>query len=191
MIGILDHQDSFTYNIFSAIRSLSVKCQVESTVHPKALENLGSLSGLILSPGPGHPKDASLFYRALEMYTGKIPILGVCLGHQAIAHYYGASIEPAVSIIHGKSVTVEHSGSPLYAQMPSAFLAMRYNSLTVNATLSPHLELTAWSGEEVMGLRHKEFDVEGVQFHPESVGTPEGLRILANFVHRVQKRQHA
>lgn len=188
MILILDHEDSFTYNIYAAVRALDSMCQVVST--RDAFVSLDALvptvKGLILSPGPGHPKDATLFYKALDLYLDKVPVLGVCLGHQAIARHFGADVLPAKEVVHGKSVSVEHDGKNLFKDMPSPFLAMRYNSLTVAQELTPGLAVTAWSGDDVMGLRHLDIDVQGVQFHPESVGTPEGIRLIANFVKHVK-----
>ncbi|MCC6137941.1 MAG: aminodeoxychorismate/anthranilate synthase component II [Bdellovibrionaceae bacterium] len=190
MICILDHQDSFTYNIYAMIKSLGGGAQVLSTAQTTLgdLENK-NISAFILSPGPGHPDEATLFYEVLKNYAGKKPILGICLGHQAIARFYGASVQASKNILHGKAISVQHDSSALFEDMPKTFLAMRYNSLTVETSLSPHLLATAWTeeatGPAVMGLRHKHLDVSGVQFHPESVGTPEGKIILRNFLKKV------
>ncbi len=185
MILILDHNDSFTYNLVSALQTLNAKCRVVSTAAPfSSWSQITDVSGVILSPGPGHPRAATAFYMALDKYTSRVPVLGVCLGHQAIACHFGGSIEAAETIVHGKPVPVEHSGSAIFSGLPQPFQAMRYNSLTVHKKLPSDLELSAWSGEEVMGVRHRTYQVTGVQFHPESIGTPQGYRLIANFVNQ-------
>lgn len=190
MISILDHQDSFTYNIYATIKALGGRAEVlpTATTSIADLENR-KISGFILSPGPGHPDEAKLFYEVLERYGGVVPIFGICLGHQAIAQFYGARVGPSKQILHGKSIPIQHDKSSLFEDVPNPFLAMRYNSLTVEPGLSPHLVTTAWSEEKngpaVMGLRHKHLDVCGVQFHPESVGTPDGKTILKNFLKKI------
>lgn len=194
MILILDHQDSFTYNIFAALKSLGAQAQVLSTART-SLEDLKTLEkqmkGLILSPGPGHPSEATFFHQALALYAGKLPILGVCLGHQAIVQHYGGDIIASPKILHGHSVPVHHNGSSLYQDVPSPFLAMRYNSLEASIKLPESLQLTAWSEENgqisVMGVQHVTDALYGVQFHPESVGTPQGQLLLEQFLRKVQE----
>lgn len=188
MILILDHRDSFTYNIHAALCSLDIHSVVISTADTtQSLQSFEPrVSGLILSPGPGHPRDVTAFYKALDVFVGRVPILGVCLGHQAIACHFGGEVIGAREIIHGKAIPIAHDGQDIFKDMPKNFMAMRYNSLTVGASLPESLVRTAWSGEDVMGIRHATEDVRGVQFHPESVGTPEGIRLLANFVKHVR-----
>lgn len=193
MILILDHQDSFTYNIYAALKSLGAEAQVLSTT-TTSIEDLRALEehtqALILSPGPGHPSEARLFHQALEAYSGKLPILGVCLGHQVIVQYYGGEITSSQKILHGHSVPVHHDGSCLYLDLPSPFLAMRYNSLEASLKLPLCLQLTSWTEENgqksVMGVQHVTDAVFGVQFHPESVGTPQGHLLIKQFLQRVQ-----
>lgn len=192
MICILDHQDSFTYNILATIKTLGGSAEVLSTQTTTLLDLESSnhkVSAYILSPGPGHPSEAQLFCQVLQRFAGQKPILGICLGHQAIAEFYGARVSASKNILHGKSVPVEHDGSLLFEDVPQSFLAMRYNSLTVEEALSPNLVATAWSvedeGRAIMGIRHKYLDVSGVQFHPESVGTLHGKTILKNFLKKI------
>lgn len=183
MIVIIDHQDSFTYNIYGMLKSLGEDVAVLSTLESQ-LKDIIRLqpTHLILSPGPGAPKEASLFFGALEEYKNKIPILGICLGHQAIAEYFGGSVGSSTNIQHGKIITVSHDGHSLFEAIPREFSAMRYNSLSVKCPLPPPIKATAWCEGEIMALTHTELPIEGVQFHPESVGTSEGIKILINFL---------
>ncbi len=187
MILIIDHQDSFTYNIYAALKSEGADVEVCSTRDTR-LEDIKSKSptGMILSPGPGRPSEAKLFFLALEEFKNKVPILGVCLGHQAIAEYFGGTIHTAKKIVHGKPVRIEHTNHQLFSNIPSEFSAMRYNSLIVENPLPPVLTATAWSEGEIMAITHSEWPIFGVQFHPESIGSPNGKNILINFLKNTQ-----
>ncbi|HLB38713.1 MAG TPA: aminodeoxychorismate/anthranilate synthase component II, partial [Gemmatimonadales bacterium] len=145
-------------------------------------------AAVVISPGPGVPSAAGISVPLIRALTGKVPILGVCLGHQALGEAFGGHVVRADRIMHGKSSPIEHTGTGLFAGLPSPFPAMRYHSLVVEpSTLPRELEITAWSadrpaGNEIMGLEHREHPVFGVQFHPESVGTEVGRTLLSNFV---------
>jgi anthranilate synthase/aminodeoxychorismate synthase-like glutamine amidotransferase len=183
MIVIIDHQDSFTYNIYAMLKSFGEEVKVLSTLE-SCLKDIADLNPkcLILSPGPGVPNEAPLFFQALDTFKNKIPILGICLGHQAIAEYFGGTVGASASIQHGKIVAIHHEGHFLFNGLPNEFSAMRYNSLCVKLPLPPKLVATAWCDGEVMAIRHSVLPIVGVQFHPESVGTPEGKKILTNFL---------
>ena len=189
MILVLDNYDSFTYNLVQYLGELGtdpivhrndqVSVEEVEAMHPAAV---------VISPGPGVPSAAGISVPLVRALTGKVPILGVCLGHQAIGEAFGGKIVRAERIMHGKTSPIEHTGSGLFAGLPSPFPAMRYHSLVVDPTTLPReLEITAWSadrpaGTEIMGLEHRSHPVFGVQFHPESVGTEVGRTLLANFV---------
>lgn len=183
MIVILDHQDSFTYNIYALLKSLGEEVKVLSTLDTQIhdIRNL-NITHLILSPGPGVPREAPLFFDALDEFQNKVPILGICLGHQAIAEFFGGVVGPSANIQHGKIISVKHEATTLFDGMNHEFSAMRYNSLSVKTPLPKTLVATAWCDGEIMALRHRDLPIEGVQFHPESVGTPEGKKILINFI---------
>lgn len=188
MILIIDHQDSFTYNIYAALKKEGAEVEVCSTLDTR-IDDIKekNLTGIILSPGPGRPSEAKLFFQALTEFKDKLPILGVCLGHQAIAEYFGGRVTAAKKIIHGKSVQIEHSHHKLFSDIHHEFSAMRYNSLIVENPLPPELTATAWSEGEIMGLTHNTLPIFGVQFHPESVGSVFGKNILINFLKITQK----
>ncbi|RLW68989.1 MAG: anthranilate phosphoribosyltransferase, partial [spirochete symbiont of Stewartia floridana] len=190
-IVLIDNYDSFTYNIYQMVSSLLVE---ESGLELKvfrndeiAMEDLVGMApaGLIISPGPGLPADAGISVDAVRQFAGKIPILGICLGHQAIAEAFGAKIIQAKSIVHGKSDAIIIDGKGVLRNLSNPCLFTRYHSLAVDAASLPEeLEVSAWAEDgEIMGLRHREWIVEGVQFHPESIGSPQGERLLANFLH--------
>ena len=146
----------------------------------------------MLSPGPGRPEDAGVTPLVAERLAGSVPILGVCLGHQAICQAFGAAIVAAPEIVHGKPSDVRHVATGIYEGVDNPFVAGRYHSLVVDrATLPDVLEVTAWTDDVVMGVRHRELAVEGVQFHPESVLTAEGPRVLANFVATLPTRSRS
>jgi len=198
MIYILDHRDSFTYNIFAAFKKLGSPVEVHST-QVTSIEELQEkqhlIDAFVLSPGPGHPSEALLFHQVLQTYAGKKPILGICLGHQAIVQHYGGQILSAHQILHGHSVEIHHDRSILYEQMPNPFLAMRYNSLEANLSLPQCLQLSAWTntssgGKVVMGVEHTSESVFGVQFHPESVGSPQGSLVLSQFTKIINSFAH-
>jgi anthranilate synthase/aminodeoxychorismate synthase-like glutamine amidotransferase len=183
-IVVIDNYDSFTYNLVQALGELG--CDL--VVHRNDAVDLAGVArcapdAIVLSPGPGRPEDAGITERVVAELAGSVPILGVCLGHQAICQVFGATIVAAPEIVHGKPSAVRHVATGLYEGVPDPFVAGRYHSLVANrASLPDELEVTAWTDDVVMGVRHRTLRVEGVQFHPESVLTDEGPRVLANFV---------
>ncbi|MDO7788495.1 anthranilate synthase component II [Desulforamulus aquiferis] len=185
MLVVIDNYDSFTYNLVQLLRELGKEVMVfrNDTIALEQLENLQP-EGLIISPGPGRPEDAGICLEAVKGLAGKIPILGVCLGHQTIAQAFGGKIVGAASLMHGKTSKIIHDGLGLYNSVPQEFQAARYHSLAVEeGSLPGCFEISARTMEgEVMGLRHREYPVEGVQFHPESIATPEGKKLLGNFI---------
>jgi len=186
MILIIDNYDSFTWNLYQYLCELSpepVRVVRNDRVSLEEVEEMNP-SRLVLSPGPGRPEEAGITVAAVRRFAGRLPILGVCLGHQAIAQAFGARIVPARRIVHGKTEQVNLDGRGLFRGIPLPATVTRYHSLAVEAASLPEeLEITATSLDgEIMGLRHRVHAVEGVQFHPESVGTPLGKRLLANFL---------
>ena len=178
MILLLDNYDSFTYNLYQAVRQLGADCRVLRNDDRRALKL--KPSRIILSPGPGRPEEAGVMLELIA--AARVPLLGVCLGHQAIALAYGGQVAPAKRLMHGKTCKIRHDGRGVYKGVPQGAQVMRYHSLI--AKPSKALAPTAWADDgSLMGLRHKEKPVEGVQFHPESVGTPEGLVMLRNFLY--------
>ncbi|HZP89485.1 MAG TPA: aminodeoxychorismate/anthranilate synthase component II [Actinomycetota bacterium] len=184
MILVVDHYDSFTYNLVQLVESLGHRTEV---VLSDALPAEALLErrprAVILSPGPGRPEDAGCFPRLLELLPPETPVLGVCLGHQALGVAAGGRVERATPV-HGKASLVHHDGRGLFEGVSNPFEAGRYHSLVVvRDSLPPQLELTAWSEDGlVMGTRHRDLPRFGVQFHPESILTPEGPRIMENFL---------
>jgi anthranilate synthase/phosphoribosyltransferase len=186
MILIIDNYDSFTWNLYQYLCELTreeVRVVRNDRISVEEVERMAP-SRLVLSPGPGRPEEAGITVEAVRRLSGRIPILGVCLGHQAIAQAFGARIVQARRIVHGKTEQVNLDGRGLFRGIPLPATVTRYHSLVVDpASLPEELEVTATSLDgEIMGLRHREHPVEGVQFHPESVGTPLGKRLLANFL---------
>jgi anthranilate synthase/phosphoribosyltransferase len=186
MILIIDNYDSFTWNLYQYLCELTreeVRVVRNDRISVEEVERLAP-SRLVLSPGPGRPEEAGITVEVVRRLSGRIPILGVCLGHQAIAQAFGARIVQARRIVHGKTEQVNLDGRGLFRGIPLPATVTRYHSLVVDpASLPEELEVTATSLDgEIMGLRHREHPVEGVQFHPESVGTPLGKRLLANFL---------
>ncbi len=185
MLALIDNYDSFTYNLVQAFGRLGVEVRVfrNDRVTVEALERLRP-SRLVVSPGPCTPNEAGISLAAIRAFAGRIPILGVCLGHQAIGQAFGGVVVRADRIMHGKVSPILHDGRTLYAGLPNPFEATRYHSLVVErATLPADLVVSAETAEgEVMGLRHRSLPVEGVQFHPESILTAVGPRILENFL---------
>ena len=184
MTLMIDNYDSFTYNLVQMLRAQGVDMKV---VRNDAIDVAGiaalNPSAIIVSPGPGAPDSAGVSLAAIREFAGKIPVMGVCLGHQAIAQAFGGKIVPAKRLMHGKTSRLRHDGRGLFAGLDQGFVAMRYHSLAVDReTLPDCFEITAESEDgEIMGLRHKTLPIESVQYHPESVGTPLGARQLANF----------
>jgi anthranilate synthase/aminodeoxychorismate synthase-like glutamine amidotransferase len=182
---MIDNYDSFTYNLVQYLEELGEELKVfrnDKITIPEA-EKLNP-SRIIISPGPGIPHDAGISEPLIKHFGGKKPILGVCLGHQAIGEVFGGKIIRAKSIMHGKTSQIHHDGKTIFKGLPNPFPATRYHSLVVEKSSLPEvLEISAWTDDgEIMGLRHKEFKVEGVQFHPESILTKSGMRLLENFL---------
>ena len=188
MILLIDNYDSFTYNLFQYLSELGA--EVVTVRNDKI--TLGEieampLEGIIVSPGPSTPLEAGISNDVVRNFGPKIPTLGVCLGHQCVGYVYGAKVDRAGEIRHGKTSMIHHYGKGVFAGLPNPFEAIRYHSLVVYPeTLPDSLEVTAWTDNGlVMGLRHKEHPVEGVQFHPESIMTPHGKALLQNFLDQV------
>jgi len=185
MILIIDNYDSFTYNLVQRIGELGGEVEVyrNDRVTIEEIE-ARKPSHIIVSPGPCTPKEGGISNDVIRHFAGKMPILGVCLGHQCIGHAFGAEIVRAGRLMHGKTSPIYHDGKGVYKDLPNPFTATRYHSLIVKEdTVPPEFEITAHSDEgELMGIRHKEFPLEGVQFHPESFLTDEGPKLLLNFM---------
>lgn len=187
MILVIDNYDSFTYNLVQYLGELGCEVQVRRN-DEIGLEGIADLKPdhILISPGPCTPNEAGVSLSLIERFTGEIPILGVCLGHQSIGQAFGGDVIRAERLMHGKTSQIHHDGKGLFRDLPNPFTATRYHSLIVKReTLPDCLEITAWTEEgEIMGLRHKEYPVEGVQFHPESIITQNGHKMLANFLGR-------
>ncbi|MGD8353079.1 MAG: aminodeoxychorismate/anthranilate synthase component II, partial [Pseudomonadota bacterium] len=185
MILILDNYDSFTYNIYQAISTVTegVKVVRSDQITVREMERM-ALTHLIISPGPGRPEGAGISLEAVSALAGRIPILGVCLGHQTIGQVFGARVVHARLLMHGKPSLISHNNSGLFAGFANPFEAIRYHSLALEReTLPEVLEITAASDDgEIMGVRHRHFNIEGVQFHPESFGSVGGEVIFENFL---------
>lgn len=185
MILMIDNYDSFTYNLVQAFRELGADMRVVRN-DEMDIDGIRALSpsALVLSPGPGNPDSAGVTLAAVGAFAGRIPLLGVCLGHQAIAQTFGGRIVHAKRLMHGKTSRIRHDGRGIFAGMPQGFEAMRYHSLAVERdTLPECLEISAEAEDgEIMGLRHRTLPIESVQYHPESIGTPDGMRQMRNFL---------
>jgi para-aminobenzoate synthetase component 2 len=185
MIIMIDNYDSFTYNLVQYLgvlgEELIVKRNDEVTI--KEIEGLNP-DFIMISPGPCTPNEAGISLEAIAYFAGKIPIFGVCLGHQAIAQAFGGKVVRADRLMHGKTSQVFHDGKTIFSGIPSPFTATRYHSLIVEKeTLPDCFEISAWTEEnEIMAIRHKTLPVEGVQFHPESIMTSHGMQLLKNFI---------
>ncbi|MBC8014746.1 MAG: aminodeoxychorismate/anthranilate synthase component II [Sporomusaceae bacterium] len=187
MILIIDNYDSFTYNVYQYVANLGYEVQVVRNDQITLPEiEAGGYEAIIISPGPGTPDDAGISKAAIEQFAGKVPILGICLGHQAIGEVFGGRVVRAPEPVHGKVCEIQHRGTGIYQGVSSQFVAGRYHSLIVERGSLPEcLEITATSADGlIMGLRHKEYKMEGVQFHPESILTPEGIKLLENFLRK-------
>ena len=182
---LVDNYDSFTYNLVQELGELGADPVVyrDDAIDVAGIRAAGP-DGIIISPGPGRPEDGGVSMAVVAELGGEIPILGVCLGHQCIGQVYGGLVVPAPELMHGKTSPIFHTGAGVFAGMPSPFDATRYHSLVVDrASVPPVLEITAETSDGVvMGLRHRELPVEGVQFHPESILTAVGPDLLANFL---------
>jgi len=195
MLLVLDNYDSFTYNLVQYAGELGAEPVVYrndalTTEQALALEP----EAIVISPGPCTPHEAGISVSLIQAAAGRVPVLGVCLGHQAIGEAFGGSVVRAERLMHGKTTMVAHVGHPLFEGIPSPVEVMRYHSLVVAPdTLPPELQTIAWSsdrepGREIMALAHRHYPVYGVQFHPESVATPHGKRLLANFLELTRRR---
>lgn len=184
-ILVVDNYDSFVYNLVQYLGQLGAEPIVRrnDAVTPADLDTLEP-AGILISPGPGRPADAGNSLAVIGEAIGRIPLLGVCLGHQCIGEAFGGSIIPAAQLMHGKTSNITHTGHGVFASLPNPLVATRYHSLVVSThDLPDELELTAWSEDgTIMGLRHRDLLVEGVQFHPESILTESGHRLLANWL---------
>ena len=185
MIIIIDNYDSFTYNLVQQIGAFGERMEVyrNDKVSIEEIEDKMP-DHIIISPGPCTPKEAGISNDIIKNFSGKIPILGVCLGHQCIAYTYGADVVRARRLMHGKTSMIKHDGKTIYKGLSNPFVATRYHSLIVKEdTLPDFLEVTARADDdEIMGIRHKAYPLEGVQFHPESFLTEEGPKLLKNFL---------
>jgi anthranilate synthase/aminodeoxychorismate synthase-like glutamine amidotransferase len=184
-ILLIDNYDSFTYNLVQAFMMQGAEVDVhrnDALSVEQALQR--DHTHLVISPGPGTPRDAGISMRMIEAFAGRIPIFGVCLGHQSLVEVFGGKVVRAGRLMHGKVSPVAHDGKGLYAGMPQNFEAGRYHSLIAEAGSIPEvLEVTSRTAQgEIMGVRHRSLPIEGVQFHPESVLTPEGPTLMANFL---------
>ncbi|MFZ5646870.1 MAG: anthranilate synthase component II [Bacillota bacterium] len=185
MLLIIDNYDSFTYNLAQYFSELGTRVLVKrnDSLTADEIERIGP-SGLVVSPGPGRPENAGITNEVITRYGGSLPILGVCLGHQAIGSVFGGAVIRAKRVMHGKTSLIHHDGRGVFKDIPSPFSAIRYHSLVVDPGDFPQcLEVSAWTDDgEIMGLRHKSYNIEGVQFHPESIMTEHGYGILQNFL---------
>ncbi len=185
MIAVLDNYDSFTYNLVQYLGTLGADVLVRRN-DQVTVKELAALKpdGLVISPGPGEPRDAGISEEAIRKLAGTMPILGVCLGHQALGEVFGGRVVRAPRLMHGKTSPILHKGRGLFAGLENPFEATRYHSLIVEReTLPDCFELMAWTPEnELMGIRHREHETWGVQFHPESILTASGLKLIENFL---------
>lgn len=191
MLIIIDNYDSFTYNLVHYFEMLNIPLQV---IRNDAIDISGLValnpSGIVISPGPCTPREAGISLEVIGAFKGVIPLLGICLGHQAIGMYFGATIEKGAQPVHGKVFLIDHCGQGIFSGLPSPYNVTRYHSLQVRAKDLPDcLEVTATTQDGViMGIRHKTYDIEGVQFHPEAILTQFGHELLNNFLNKVIKR---
>ena len=190
MLLMIDNYDSFTYNVVQYLGELGYDVTVfrNDVISIQEIQNL-SPSQIVISPGPCTPNEAGISMEVVRYFTGKIPILGICLGHQSIGQVFGGNIKKARKVMHGKLSKIHHSSDGIFRNLQTPFKATRYHSLVLDKKQLPDcLEITAWTEdeagetEEIMGVRHKEFEVEGVQFHPESILSDYGHEILKNFL---------
>ncbi len=191
MLLLIDNYDSFTWNVAQYFGELGAEVEVFRN-DEISLERIAGMRPrqIVISPGPCTPDEAGISLALVERFAGEIPLLGICLGHQSIAQQFGARIVRAGRVMHGKTSEIHHNGAGLFAGLETPFAATRYHSLAVEAESLPDcLEVTAWTEiggerEEIMGVRHREFEVEGVQFHPESIVSQHGHALLRNFLDR-------
>lgn len=185
MFLLIDNYDSFTFNLYQMIGAFhkDIKVVRNDAVTIEDIEKM-NLAGIIISPGPGRPEKAGICIDLINNFAGKLPILGICLGHQAIAHAFGARVISSEQIMHGKTSEIYREHSHIFKELPKSFKVMRYHSLVVeDSSLPEELEVIGRTKEDViMAIRHKTYDIYGLQFHPESILTEHGDRILKNFV---------
>jgi anthranilate synthase/aminodeoxychorismate synthase-like glutamine amidotransferase len=186
MILLIDNYDSFTFNLYQALGELGAELNVRYNDQVRA-EDLEGTNAIVISPGPGTPESAGQTLQIVREQAGKLPILGVCLGHQSIAQAFGGKVIHAPRLMHGKTSQIYHDARRLYDGLPNPFEVGRYHSLIVEeASLPKEFEIASYTNEgEIMGIRHRELPIEGVQFHPESILTPQGPRLLQNFINRI------
>jgi para-aminobenzoate synthetase component 2 len=187
MIVLIDNYDSFTYNLVQKLGEVSPGVEMKVFRNDKVtVDEVEALrpTHIVISPGPCTPNEAGISNDIIKHFAPKLPILGVCLGHQCIGHVSGAIVERAARLMHGKTDKIHHDEKTIYRGMPNPFTATRYHSLIIRrGTLPPEFEITSWTAqEEIMGVRHKTWPLEGVQFHPESFLTEMGEKLLANFL---------
>jgi para-aminobenzoate synthetase component 2 len=186
MLLVIDNYDSFTYNLVQYLGELGATVEVRRNdkVTLEEIENRLRPERIVISPGPGTPNDAGISLDVIQRFAGKVPLLGVCLGHQAIGQAFGGKVVRAPELMHGKASDVHHDGKTIFAGLGEQFRAGRYHSLIVERESLPScLEISAHTADDIiMGLRHRELKVEGVQFHPESILTSDGKQLLANFL---------
>ncbi len=187
MILLIDNYDSFTWNLYQYFCELGAEVVVRRN-DVLSLEDVAALNPqkIVISPGPCTPDESGISLAVIKHYAGKVPILGVCLGHQAIAQVMGATIVRAAKVMHGKTAPVTHNGTGVFSGLNNPLTVTRYHSLVIDPpTLPDCFEVTAWSEtREIMAIRHREWDLEGVQFHPESILSEQGHQLLANFLYR-------
>ena len=186
MLLIIDNYDSFTYNLVQYLGELGAEMQVvmNDELSVDEIESELRPAQILISPGPGTPDNAGISLEVIRRFEGRVPILGVCLGHQAIGQHFGGRVVRAPEPVHGKPVVIHHDGKTIFSGLPDGFAAGRYHSLIVDSDLLPgELEISARSPDGlIMGLRHREKKIEGVQFHPESILTEHGRNLLQNFL---------
>lgn len=187
MILLLDNYDSFTFNLYQLLADLGANVEVirnDQITIEEVESRLDEIEGIVISPGPGTPPDAGISVDLVKTLAGRVPILGVCLGHQSIGQAFGARIVVAPELRHGKTSQISHDGRSVYAGLPNPFTATRYHSLIIDpVSVPPEFEITARSEDGIIqGIRHKTLPVEGVQFHPESILTTAGKDLLRNFL---------
>lgn len=191
MVLVIDNYDSFTYNLVQYIGELGFKVKVfrNDAIGIEEIKNAG-FSHIVISPGPGRPENAGISCNVIRYFGGKIPLLGVCLGHQAIGYVFGGKIVSAKRLMHGKTSVIRHDGKAIFKNVPNPFDATRYHSLVIEKKSVPDvLEVTARSEDgEIMAVRHKKLCIFGVQFHPESILTGEGKKILSNFLNMKKQK---
>jgi len=183
-VFIVDNYDSFTYNLVQLIGEIGAEIAVARNDKTTLAEIVAwGPSHIVISPGPCTPDEAGISIAVVERFAGEVPLLGVCLGHQCIGQVFGGTVRRGAYPVHGKTAAIEHDGRTVFSGVPSPFVATRYHSLVVDEAVPDELEISAWTDDDVvMGLRHRELPVEGLQFHPESVLTLQGEALMRNFL---------